>query len=51
MGVKQHIMHIHCINTEEIARCPPTFDHAQCLTPDEIIDILLFGAPTQELAT
>jgi len=45
MGAKQHIMHIHRINTEEIARCPPTFDHAQCLTPDEIIDILLFGAP------
>jgi len=38
-------MHIYCINTEEIARCPPAFDHTQCLTPDEIIDILLFGTP------
>jgi len=45
MGAKQHIMHVHCINTEEIARCPPAFNNAQCLTPNEIIDILLFGAP------
>lgn len=45
MGVKQYIMHIYRINTEEIARCPPTFDNTQCLTPDEIIDILLFGTP------
>jgi len=45
MGVKQCIMHVYCINTEEIARCPPAFDRSQCLTPDEIIDILLFGAP------
>jgi len=45
MGVKQHIMHICRINTKEIARCPPAFDDTQCLTPDEIIDILLFGAP------
>jgi len=45
MGVKQCIMHIYRINTKEIARCPPTFDHTQCWTPDEIIDILLFGTP------
>jgi len=45
MGAKQCIMHIYRINTKEIARCPPAFDHAQCLTPDEIIHILLFGAP------
>jgi len=45
MGVKQYIMHIYRINTKEIAHCPPTFDNAQCLTPDEIIDILLFGTP------
>jgi len=38
-------MHIYRINTEEIARCPPAFDNTQCLTPDEIIDILLFGTP------
>jgi len=45
MGAKQCIMHICRINTEEIGRCPPAFDDTQCLTPDEIIDILLFGAP------
>jgi len=45
MGVKQYIMHIYRINTEEIARCPPAFDNTQCLTPDKIIDILLFGTP------
>ena len=45
MGVKQYIMHIYRINTEEIARCPPAFDATQCLTPDKIIDILLFGTP------
>jgi len=38
-------MHIYCINTEEIARCPPAFDNTQCLIPDEIINILLFGTP------
>jgi len=45
MGVKQCIMHVYGINTEEIACCPPAFNNTQCLTPDEIIDILLFGAP------
>ena len=45
MGAKQCIMHVYRINTEEIARCPPAFDNTQCLTPDEIINILLFGAP------
>jgi len=45
MGVKQCIKHICCINTKEIARCPPAFDNTQCLTPDEIINILLFGTP------
>jgi len=44
MGVKQHIMHICRINTEESAHCPPAFDDTQCLTPDER-DILLFGTP------
>jgi len=38
-------MHICCINTEEIARCPPAYNHTQCLTPNEIIDILLLGTP------
>ena len=45
MSVKQYIMHIYRINTEEIARCPPAFDRTQCLGDDEIIDILLFGTP------
>jgi len=45
VGVKQHIMHVCRINTKEIARCPPAFNNPQCLTPNEIIDILLFGAP------
>jgi len=27
------------------ARCPPACDNAQCLTPDKIIGILLFGTP------
>jgi len=45
MGVKQHTMHVYRINTEEIARCPPAFDATQCLTPNEIIDVLLFGTP------
>ena len=26
LSVKQHIMHIYCINTEEITHCPPEFD-------------------------
>ena len=45
MSVKQHIMHSCRINTEEIPRCPPVFDNTQCLSDDEIIDILLFGTP------
>jgi len=38
-------MHIYRINTEEIPHCPPVFDNCQCLSDDEIIDILLFSAP------
>jgi len=45
MGAKQCIMHVYRINTKEIARCPPAFDDTECLTPDEIIDILLFVPP------
>jgi len=45
MSVRQYIMHIYCINTQEIACCPPAFDRIQCLSDDEIIDILLFGIP------
>jgi len=45
MSAKQHIMHIYRINTEEITRCPPAFDRSQCLSDDEIINILLWGTP------
>jgi len=45
VGAKQHIMHVHRIHTKEIARCPPAFNNTQCLTPNEIIDVLLFGTP------
>jgi len=45
MSAKQHIMHIYRITTEEIARCPTAFDRDQCLSDDEIIDILLWGRP------
>jgi len=45
MSVKQCIMHICRINTEEIARCLPAYNSTQCLTPNEIINILLFGTP------
>jgi len=33
------------INAEEIPCCPPGYDIAQCLSEDEIVDILLFGTP------
>jgi len=45
MSAKQDIMHIYCINTEEIPCCPPAFATAQCFGDDEIVDILFFGAP------
>jgi len=50
MSVKQHIMHIYCISTEEIARCPPAFDQNQCLSDDEIIDRHPSLGYTQKLA-
>jgi len=45
MSVRQCIMHIYHINTKEIACCPPVYDRTQCLSDDEIIDILLWGTP------
>jgi len=45
MSVKQYIMHVYHMKTEEIARCPLACSHTQCLTPDKIIAILLFGTP------
>jgi len=44
MGVKTYLMHIICINSQEIPRLPPNFNAAQCLSDDEIVDILLFSA-------
>jgi len=38
-------MHIIRINSQEIAQLPPHFNDAQMLSEDEIVDILLFGAP------
>jgi len=43
--VRECLMHIICINTQEIPRLPPNFNNAQSLGDDEIIDILLFGTP------
>jgi len=45
MGVREYLMHIICINTQEIPRLPPHFNNAQSLSDDEIVDILLFGTP------
>jgi len=45
MPVREHLMHIIRINTQEIPRLPPNFNNAQSLGDDKIIDILLFGAP------
>jgi len=38
-------MHILRINSQEIPRLPPHFNATQMLSDDEIVDILLFGAP------
>jgi len=45
MPVREYLMHIIRINTQEIPRLPPNFNAAQSLGNDEIIDILLFGTP------
>jgi len=45
MGMRTYLMHIIRINSQEITRLPPTFNYAQMLSEDEIVDILLFGAP------
>jgi len=45
MSVKAHLMHVIHIDNQEIPRLPPNFNNAQCLGDDEIVDILLFGAP------
>jgi len=45
MGVREHLMHISRINTQEIPRLPPHFNATQSLSDDEIVDILLFGTP------
>jgi len=45
MSVKQCIMRIYRINTKEIPCCLPAFNHTQCLSDNEIVEILLFGTP------
>jgi len=45
MGVREYLMHIIRINTQEIPRLPPHFNATQSLSNDEIVDILLFGTP------
>jgi len=45
MGVREHLMHILRINSQEIPRLPPHFNATQMLSDDEIVDILLFGTP------
>jgi len=45
LSVREHLMHIICIDTQEIPRLPPNFNNAQSLQDDEVIDILLFGTP------
>ena len=45
MGVREYLMHILRINTQEIPRLPPHFNATQSLSDNEIIDILLFGTP------
>jgi len=45
MPVRECLMHIIRIDTQEIPCLPPNFDNAQSLGDDELIDILLFGAP------
>jgi len=45
MGVRECHMHILRINLQEIPQLPPHFNATQMLSDDEIIDILLFGAP------
>jgi len=46
MPVRECLMHILRINSQEIPRLPPNFNNdAHSLGNDEIIDILLFGTP------
>jgi len=45
MTVREHFMHVICINTQEIPRLPPNFNATQSLSDDKLVDILLFGTP------
>jgi len=38
-------MHICRTNTKDVPRCPSAFDVSLCFGDNEIVDILLFGAP------
>jgi len=43
--VRECLMHVIRINTQEIPRLPPHFNNAQMLSDDKIVDILPFGTP------
>ena len=44
MKIRTYVQHLRRINEEELPRLPP-FRANQALTPDELLDIVLFGAP------
>ena len=43
--VRQCYQHLTRVNNEEITGLPPAFDDTQKLSDEEMIDIILFGAP------
>jgi len=43
--VREHLIHVIRIDTQEIPRLPQNFNNAQMLSDDEIVDILPFGTP------
>ena len=43
--VRLHCQHLTRVNNEEIVGLPPAFDATQKLSDEEMIDIILFGAP------
>jgi len=45
MPARFYLLHVIRINMQEIPRLPPNFNCTQILSDDEVVDILLFGAP------
>ena len=43
--VRPHYQHLTRVNNKEITGLPPAFDATQKLSDEEMIDIILFGAP------